>query len=58
MSRWDSLRKIRRNQAVRDYHTRHPELSQHEIGKVFGITRQRVSQLLKEGDQDERPNTK
>lgn len=52
MSRYDSMRKTRRNQAILEYHIRHPELSLAEKAKVFGITRQRFSQIIKKGDKN------
>ncbi|KKM20454.1 hypothetical protein LCGC14_1645350 [marine sediment metagenome] len=44
---YDSLRKLTRNVALRDYAASHPGLSQEEIGQVFGISASRVSRLLK-----------
>ena len=48
IAKYDSLRKIERNEALRDYAKRHPDLSQKEIGMVFGISTSRVSKLLSE----------
>ena len=45
--RYDSMRKLKRNQMLRDYAAAHPELSLKEIGEVFRITRQRVQYLLR-----------
>ena len=42
MARYDSLRKIQRNQAVRDYVKAHPDLSMQEVGVVFGISGSRI----------------
>ena len=47
MAKYDSLRNIPRNKELVEYAGRHPELSQKEIGKVYGITESRVSRLLK-----------
>ena len=47
MSRYDKLRKLERNRALVEYQERHPTFSLEEIGKVFGITKQRVFQVLK-----------
>lgn len=46
MAKYDSMRKLERNQAVREYRHNHPEASLAEIGKVFDITRQRVWEIL------------
>lgn len=46
MAKWDKLRKLSRNKALREYAAQHPELSADEIGQVYGITRQRVLQIL------------
>jgi len=45
--KYDGLRKIQRNEALKEYAERNPSLSQKEIGKVFGISESRVSRLLK-----------
>ncbi len=47
MERWDSLRKIGRNEAIERYAAENPKVSLQEIGKNFGITKQRVHELLK-----------
>ena len=47
MAKYDSLRNIPRNKELVEYAQRHPELSQKEIGKVYGITESRVSRLLR-----------
>jgi len=39
--------KKRRNQELIIFHQTHRELSLAEIGEIFGITKQRVSQILK-----------
>jgi len=36
-----------RNKAIVSLHELDPSLSQEEIGKAFGITRQRVSKIIK-----------
>lgn len=37
-----------RNQAIKEYHQAHPELSLKEVGAVFGgLTKQRVSAIIK-----------
>ena len=51
MARYDSLRKADAGM-VAAYHEAHPELSHKEIGEKFGISRQRVSQILREAKQD------
>ncbi len=45
--RYDSMRKLKRNQMLRDYAEAHPELSLKEIAEVFRISRQRVQYLLR-----------
>ena len=42
MARYDSLRKIERNKAIREYVETHSDLSYDEVGKVFGISGPRV----------------
>lgn len=46
MARYDSLRKLKRNIQLLRYAQRHPDLSGAEIGKEFGLSRGRVSQIL------------
>jgi len=48
MARYDSLRKLERNKALREYKDAHPEASWEEVGKVFGVKRQRAQQLYKQ----------
>lgn len=45
--RYDSLRKISRNQQLIKYRKENPELSLKEIGQAFNISHARVSQILK-----------
>lgn len=47
MAKYDSLRKLERNKALIAYRKAHPDASNKEIGEVFGISKGRVSQLLK-----------
>mgnify|MGYP001612873406 CR=1 FL=1 len=53
MSRYDGLRNLSRNQALREYAEAHPGLSGREIGLVFlkengkPLSRQRVWAILK-----------
>ena len=44
--KYERVTKIQRNQAIIDHHLDHPELSLQEIGDIYGITRQRVSQII------------
>lgn len=54
MAKYDSLRKIKRNKALVDYRMNHPEASLLEIGEVFGISAQRVWEILKiEGQKEQ-----
>ena len=45
--RYDSLRKIKRNQQILKYRSENPDLSLKEIAEVFGISHVRVYQILK-----------
>jgi len=45
--KYDKMRKLKRDALVVEQHRQHPELSYEEIGDLFGITRQRVHQILK-----------
>jgi predicted DNA-binding protein YlxM (UPF0122 family) len=47
--KYENITKVARNAALREYFVAHPELSQEEIGEVFGISKQRVGQLIKKG---------
>ena len=44
--RYDSLKKANRNEALIEYRRAHPDLSLKEIGEVFGITKQRVHEII------------
>ena len=46
MARYDSLRKLERNQEIKDYRKENPELSLKEIGDKFGISPSRVWRIL------------
>ncbi len=48
--KYDSMRKIERNKALREYAENHPRFSLQEIGEIFGISKQRVSIILKGGN--------
>lgn len=47
MAKYDSVRKINRDLLLIEQHNKHPELSYEELGQIFGITKQRVHQILK-----------
>jgi len=47
MGKYDSMRKLKRNQMLVEYHKAHPEASLSEIGQLFNISSQRVWELLK-----------
>ena len=42
MARYDSLRKLERNKALREFKESHPDLSYKEIGVVFGVSEARA----------------
>ena len=46
MARYDSLRKLERNKALKEYAKSNPDLSMKEIGKIFGISESRVWRIL------------
>lgn len=48
MAKWDSKRKLKRNQLLLEYYAAHPDLGLREIGEVFEISPQRVWQLVRE----------
>jgi DNA-directed RNA polymerase specialized sigma subunit len=45
--KYDSVTKRVRNHEVYEYRKENPNLSMKEIGEIFGISRQRVSQIVK-----------
>ena len=42
MAKYDSMRKLERNKALREFALAHPELSGKEIGTIFNISESRV----------------
>ena len=46
MARYDNLRKLERNKALKEYTEGHPDLSLKEIGEIFGISESRVWRIL------------
>lgn len=46
MAKYDSLRKIERNEMLREYVRLHPELSLAEVGRMFRISASRVWRIL------------
>ena len=50
MVRYDSVRKTERNQLLLEYRKGHPNASLAEIGQLFNISKQRVSEILKMGE--------
>ncbi|KKL04652.1 hypothetical protein LCGC14_2613930 [marine sediment metagenome] len=46
MARYDSLRKLSRNKALKEYAQKNPDMSMKEIGHVFGISESRVWRIL------------
>ena len=51
MPKYDSLRKLERNRLLVDYFSNHPELSLSEVGLVFGVSGQRVLQIVRGQEQ-------
>jgi len=45
--KYESNTKRARNDLIKEYHAHHPELSLREIGQTFGISKQRISKILK-----------
>jgi predicted DNA-binding protein YlxM (UPF0122 family) len=48
MARYDSLRKQERNRLIVATHKEHPDYSLAEIAVIFGVTRQRIWQLIQQ----------
>ena len=48
MARYDSLRKLHRNRLIVAARKEHPEYSLAEIAEIFGVTRQRVWQIIQQ----------
>lgn len=46
VAKYDSLRKLERNQMLQEYADAHPELSLKEIGRTFNISEGRVCRIL------------
>jgi len=46
MAKYDTLRKLDRNQALREYAASHSDLSLKEIGQIFNIDPSRVWRIL------------
>lgn len=53
MARYDTLRKLERNKALREYTLANPHLSCKEIGKVFTISPSRVWRIIHNNQKDE-----
>jgi hypothetical protein len=47
MARYDTQRKVERNSALYEYKQQHPEASWREVGRAFGVTRQRAQQIYR-----------
>lgn len=50
MPKYDSVRKAKRNSLIVAQHIKHPGLSYEELGVPFGVTKQRVHQILNSKD--------
>lgn len=48
MAKWDSKRKLKRNQLLLEYYAAHPDEGLREIGEVFEVSPQRVWQLVRD----------
>ena len=48
--KYESMIKQQRNDLLVEYRRSHPELSLEELGKIFGISKQRVHYILKRED--------
>ena len=46
MARYDTLRKLERNEMLREFAKLHPELSLNEVGRRFNISESRVWRIL------------
>lgn len=46
MARYDSMRKLKRNEMLREYQKQHPELSFKEIGEAFNISESRAWRII------------
>jgi len=47
MARYDKKRKTQRDLEVLKYRSNNPDASLEEIGAVFGVSKQRISQILR-----------
>ena len=45
--KYEATTKTARNNAIREMHAAHPELSLKEIGDVFGISKQRIWKIIR-----------
>jgi len=54
MARYDSLRKLERNQVLQEYALAHPGLSLKELGRLFNISASRVCRILHKGKDADR----
>ena len=43
------LKKEQRNENLRQYHLRHPEITHKNLARIFKISRARVTQILNDG---------
>lgn len=55
MPTYDSLRKVGRDNKIRQYAKKHPDYSHQEIADHFGISRSNATRILNQGGQDENP---
>ena len=57
MARYDTLRKLERNKALKEYAFSNPALSLREIGQVFGISESRVWRIIHNNQKKLKENT-
>jgi|TARA_Y100000310_G_scaffold220623_1_gene222170 DNA-directed RNA polymerase sigma subunit (sigma70/sigma32) len=43
-----TVKKEKRNQNLRDYHKKYPDMTYADLGRVFKLSRERIRQLLQE----------
>jgi DNA-directed RNA polymerase specialized sigma subunit len=54
--KYDSMRKLKRNERLIRFAKGNPDMSLQEIGEMFGISRQRVWQIIQKNNQERKDN--